>query len=493
MNPRLRQHVYSLRLRLAMLNLLVFGVILTVISAVALGVREQDLREAFDERLRASAEQMLQTIRVTVSPDLERETPRSRSPRLIPFRFPGHYFQLCLSDGRIVERSRNLGDVKLPLSDQAISCRHTGEPVLETIHDDDIRSPLERPKKLRLLTVYDDEPDGEPFFLQVAASLEPVEESIAGLRRLYYVLIPIGLAVVGVASWLMARRALRPIGRIAREARELTAARLDRRIDVPGGRDESAELVVTINDLLARLEAAFNAQERFVADASHELKTPITVLLGQAQVLTQQARTAEEYDRFVASVQDEMRHMARLVDSLLTLARADAGLPLTAAAPVSVNETVMDAVARCQVRAQQQEVALVPVLAMPPADEPHPQVRGEATLLRAMVENLIRNAIRHSPPGQTVEVETQLHAAVVDICVRDHGPGIPPEHLEHVFDRFYSFAHGRHAAPGTGLGLAIAKGVTTLHHGTIRALNRPEGGCELTVSLPLSTENDSPD
>ena len=133
MNSRLRQLVRSLRFRLAILNLLVFGVILTVISASALSVREQELREEFDERLEASAEQMLQAIRVTVGPDTDRETRRNRSPRLIPFRFPGHYFQLCLSDGRIVERSRNLRDAELPLSDEALACRDTAHDLAQPV------------------------------------------------------------------------------------------------------------------------------------------------------------------------------------------------------------------------------------------------------------------------------------------------------------------------------------------------------------------------
>ncbi len=237
--------------------------------------------------------------------------------------------------------------------------RESAAPVLETYREELARSLVGPGAEVRLLTLYHDQPDVLPFYLQVGVSLARVSESVGELRRLLLILLPLGLVPVGAASWAMARRSLTPVGRIARQAQELTAAHLNRRLDIPVGRDEVAVMVGTINQMLDRLEAAFRAQERFLADASHELKTPITVLLGEAQVLTQQARTVEEYDHFVASVQDEMRLMAKIVDSLMTLARADAGFPLASQMPVSANEVVTDAVERCEAVAQQREVRLL--------------------------------------------------------------------------------------------------------------------------------------
>jgi heavy metal sensor kinase len=324
--------------------------------------------------------------------------------------------------------------------------------------------------------------------LQVGVSLARVNESVAQLRRLFLFLIPGGLVAVGAASWLMARRSLAPIGRMAREARKLTAASLDQRVALPAGKDEVAELASTINEMLDRLERAFRAQERFIADASHELKTPLSVLLGEAQILLQQVRTPEEYDRFVASVQDEMRQMARLVDSLLILARADAGFRLEASSPVAVNEAVTDAVQRCEAAARQREVRLVPNLAPPTQAQPELAVSGDAALLRAMLENLIRNAIRHSPPEDVVEVGVSGGPQEVAITVRDRGPGVPADALERVFERFYRVPRGDPALQGAGLGLAIARGVVVLHGGTIRASNRPGGGSEFLVNLPLTPD-----
>jgi heavy metal sensor kinase len=411
-------------------------------------------------------------------------TDDAKKPRLNPFRFPGYYFQLRLPDGPIIEKSRNLDDYELPLSEQARRVRETDEPLLETL---DERSATALPAtlaKLRLLTVYEGNQKGNPFYLQVGVSLERMRASIQQLRRQFLIAIPAALTVAAVASWLLARRSLAPIGEIVRQTREYSAAQLDRRIRERPGRDEVAELVSTINKMLERLEAAFRAQELFIANASHELQTPVSVLLGEAQVLRQQIRSVEEHERFVTSVQDEMRRMAQIVGSLLMLARADAGLPITSQAIVPVNELVTEVVRQCQALAKQREVRLVTKLALPDPDEAEPVVQGDHELLSTMLSNLVRNAIRHSPVDEPVEIEILLDAADVEVAVRDNGSGIPHEHLPYIFDRFYNVPDADQAFRGTGLGLAIVKGVAELHGGQIQVENRRPRGCEFVVRLP---------
>jgi len=480
-----RPQLRTLRFKLAALNLLVFGVIFSALCFLILTLRERGVMAEFDERLIDRAERMVESIHIKrVMPETA-SAPYVEKGRLVPFRFPGYFFQVRASNGMVLERSINLGPFTMPFSEEAKASRDRGTPTVETYTGEVARSLLGSDGEIRLLTLHHEATDLAPFYLQVGLNLAPARESVAELRRLVLLLLPIGFAAVGAASWLMARRSLTPIGRIARQARALTAAHLDRRITVPAGRDEVAEMVVTINEMLDRLEGAFKAQERFIADASHELKTPITVLLGQAQVLTQHGRSVEEYTRFVNSVQEEMRQMGKLVDSLLMLARADAGFPLSAALTVSINEFVMDAVERCQGLARQDGIRLVPKLAMPGADEPEAEVAGDEALLCAMTENLIRNAVRYSPPNEAVEIMVATDGPQGTISVLDRGPGIPPEHLPHLFDRFYRVPAARPEHKGTGLGLAIAKGVAQLHRGSISVTNRPGGGCEFTVRLPL--------
>src|SRR5262249_48887286 len=162
-------------------------------------------------------------------------------------------------------------------------------------------------------------------------------------------------------------------------------------------------------------------QERFVANAAHELRTPVTHLLAEAQVLARQSRPAAEMERFTSSVQAEMRSMSQIVESLLLLARADAGVSAGGKRAGSGNGVVTEAIERCNAHARQREMPLVPRL--PEGLSEDPEVAGDFDLLVALVSNLLRNAIRFSPPGEPVEIEVQLEAKVVVVTVRDRGPG----------------------------------------------------------------------
>jgi signal transduction histidine kinase len=485
--PRFLQYCRTLRFYLAFLYAIVFGIIQVGLCLVVLNVRERYLREDFDARLVDRAETMVEAISIRAGAAGSRQERQRAQPRLNPFRFPGYYFQIRTETGEFRERSRNLRKASLPLSDSARAARFTGQAVLETVDSDEVGFAAEHPGQLRLLTLYHDERDVDPFYLQVGASLTPVEDSVAELRGLFAMVVPAGLLIAAIASWALARRSLAPIGEIARQARDFTAAHLDRRIQTRPRGDEVAELTAVINGMLDRLEASFRAQERFVADASHELKTPLSVVLAEAQVLRQQVRETEAYDQFISSVQDQLRQLVRLVDSLLTLARADAGFPLAEVQPVSMNEIVMEAVERCEPLARHQEVRIVPTLAPPAPDGAEAYVSGDPALLRSVIDNLIRNAIRYSPAEEAVEVDVAMDGTDVQVSVRDQGPGIPPEELDRVFERFFSIPRGQPSAQGAGLGLAIARGVASLHHGSITAANRPGGGCEFVLQLPQTS------
>lgn len=476
--------VNTLRFRIAALCLLVSGIVLVVLCATILHVRNRQLREDFDERLISRAEVMAEAISLKGTRRLTPTTGRRDRSKLNRFHFPDYYFEIRTGDGDLLERSRNLRSGSLPFGEAARAARQTRLPVLETLSGQTVAGLLGEPGSLRLVTIFLDEPEEGAFFLQVASSLAPVEDSMRDLRRLFFGIVPVGLVVAGLASWLMARRSLSPISNFVRQAREVTASRLGRRLEAPSAKDELTEMVTVINEVLDRLEAAFKSQNRFIADVSHELKTPLSVLLGRVQVLLQQPRSTKDYQQFVASVQDELRQLARLVDSLLILSRAESGAPLKPMS-VSINDVVMDAMKACEPLAEERQVRLIPHLALPAADGPEPVVSGDPMLLRSMMENLFRNAIRYSPMQGAVEVHAEVDGGEICLAVHDNGPGIPAKHLAHVFDRFYRIHHDGGGPQGAGLGLAIAKEVTKLHKGTIEATNPPEGGCVLSVRLPL--------
>ncbi len=479
-------HIGTLRFKLTVLNLAVFGLLLVLLNATILIVRERDLREQFDTRLRDRAEVIVDEITL---PIMERSNPAEVPTfprRFNPFRFPGYFFQLRSAGGDVLERSRSLAEQTLPLEGAATAARDSDAPIVETIQDGVARTLLEGQEELRLLTLYRNEVDSPPFYLQMAVSTKPLERSIVRLRRIVWVVGPVALVIAAVASWFLAGRSLAPLVRVADVADQLQADQFALRFQTPPGRDEVANMVLKINAMLDRLSDSFLSQERFITDAAHELKTPLAVLLGEAQVLMQQERSPEEYTRFVTDVEDGARSLAQTVDSLLTLARAEAGIPAANVSAVPLNEMVVDAVEQCNTAAAQREVRLVPELVLAEGDEADPAILGDGALLRLMVGNLIRNAVRYSPPEEAVDIAVALEGTDAVISVRDRGPGIPPEFIDKVFDRFFRVADPKSSFKGAGLGLTIVRGVARLHGGSVQVRNHPEGGCEFTVRLPCA-------
>lgn len=480
------RHFRTLRFKLAILYLLVFGAILTGLCLVILAVGEKNLRKDFDERLRDRAEAMAEKIAISTE-EPKAKTPR-RTGRFIPFRFPGYYFQLRSADGQVVERSKNLGGLTLPLSYAAGRARGRDLPIFETLRGRAAEQLIGNPGEVRLLTRYLDRPGDEAFYLQVSVNLREVNASVSNLRNLLLALVSAGLILAALASWLLAGRSLAPIGRVAEVAERLGAHDLSQRVDHLTGKDEVAEMVERVNRMLDRLEDAFESQGRFIASVSHELKTPLAVLLGSAQVLLGKDRSPAEHRRFAHSVQEEARELSQTIDSLLTLARAEAGLSLASREEVSLYEVVTDAGQRCEAAAREGMVRLITRLAPLLDSEAAPLVLGDGELLRLMVTNLLRNAIRYSPPGGTVEVHVTLPDGEARILVRDHGPGIPEEHIGFIFDQFYRVPQEDGSSKGVGLGLTIVRGVANLHGGKVTASNHSKGGCEFDIRLPRITK-----
>lgn len=480
--------VRTLRFKLTMLFLTVFGVSITVLSVVVLTFWESNVIATVDGRLEDRLEVALGQIERDANEGRESPFAEAVEAPFKSLRGSRYYIQLRSATGESRNRSQNLRNVRLPMPADLSNLRKSKRPKFETIEGTDIAALLGSDGQMRLLTRYCEVSGVLPFYIQIGLNLGAFDTSRSNLQRIFLIVIPFGMLAAGLASWFIARRSLAPIRKIAREAQELTAARLDRRMQLPQARDEVGELVITINQMLDRLEAAFIAQERFVADAAHELKTPVAVLLGELQVFRQKPRSPEEYDRYMTGLLDEMRRLAQMIDSLLTLARADAGLPLASTEAVSINETATDVVQRWQRIAEEKGIRLVLSLAMPSGDEPDPLVKGDADLLESLLGNLVQNGVRYSPAGESVEVKVSIEGQIVRVSVRDRGAGIPQQHMDRVFERFYRIPRVEEGVNGTGLGLAIAKGVTRLHGGNISVSSREGGGCEFVVELPLAPE-----
>lgn len=328
-----------------------------------------------------------------------------------------------------------------------------------------------------------------------------INAHIEAIRHALLLAAPFAAAGAAVAGWFIAGVAVGPIQEMRDIARRLTPESVGRGVRLGSAAAEVAQLQSNLNEALARLDQGYQAQARFVSNVSHEFKTPISTLLAQAQAVLRRKDLTPESEAFVRSVEEEMRRLGRLIESFLMLTRVQEGAP-PPMMRILANELVVESIAHCAPFAETHGVRLHPTLL---DDENGMElcVQGEAELLRTMVDNLVRNAIRFSPRGEAVEVALAPGAGAprsgedesriargsgdwITITVRDRGPGIPENLLDTIFDRFTQAPEEQASGRGAGIGLEIAKGVAELHGGDISVANCPDGGARFEIHLPVA-------
>jgi two-component system, OmpR family, sensor kinase len=319
--------------------------------------------------------------------------------------------------------------------------------------------------------------------LQVAA---PLTGRNRMLRRLAWLLGGITLLVTAssfAGGWWLGGRMVRPVDEVIDQAESLGASYLDRRITAQADTREYRRLVDVLNLMLARLEHAFEAQRRFTADASHELRSPLTALRGEIELAMRRKRDTEEYERVLASSLEEVDRMTQLADDLLTLARSDAGVMEPRLKVSDLAERAEVVTERLRRRADAADVKLRFEAARPV----HAVV--DPALVDQLLWNLLDNAIKFTPAGGSVEVGVSARDHQVEIVVEDTGPGIPEKDRERIFDRFYRADTARtHSVdnPGTGLGLAIVRAIARAHGGEARAGAGRNGGASFRITFPTA-------
>ncbi len=316
-------------------------------------------------------------------------------------------------------------------------------------------------------------------YLEALTPLGRVDASMQAFRFTLPILGLASLVAALLGSWAIAGNALRPIATMIETARGIALSRdLSRRVGTPPHRDELGNLAATFNEMLASIETAYRAQQRFVSDASHELRAPLTAIQGNLELLNRHRTMPQaEREEALAEMTREADRLTRLVADLLALARADAGVPLKER-PLELDAVVLDAFRSARQLAHGQTLVLDPF-------EPV-QITGDEDRLKQLLLILLDNALRYTPAGGQVTLGLHNGNAGVEILVRDTGVGIAPEDVPHVFERFYRADPARSRDPGgTGLGLSIAQWIVEQHGGTITITSQPEQGTLVTVRLPL--------
>ena len=315
---------------------------------------------------------------------------------------------------------------------------------------------------------------------QVAIDREGEERFLRKYRDLMVLILLLSVGACAFGGMVIARRGMRPIERITRAARDTRSGTLNQRLVLTGLPSELAQLGTTFNDMLDRLEDTFGRMSQFSADVAHELRTPIANMRGEVEVALGKTRTAADYQDVLGSCLEEFERLTRIIQSLLFLAKAETATPLDHRDRVDLRQTIAAVIDFYETAGAEASVALQLV--------PGPVFWAgvDRTLVQQAVGNLISNAISHTPPGGAVTVALTKAAGEVQITVSDTGSGIAPQHLPHVFDRFYRADRARTGSTNhVGLGLTLVRSIAGLHGGSVGIESAPGQGTCVTLRFPV--------
>lgn len=482
----------SMRLRLAVYHVVVFAIVQTILGFAFLSFRRAQTSEQFDECLRGQASSFAQIINIAENYTVVWARDANISQFASGFSCAEFYHHIRKPNGEIIESSGNLADRMMTTVVPSPEDLKRRREFYETVDGDAAEAILGPDGRFRVLYFWHVTDGGQPLVIQVAMNLASLDRANEQLTATFISISVISLIAGGIAIWLIADRAMRPWREIRSEAGKINVGSLGQRIEVSDADAELSEVTDSLNDVLERVDRAFKAQNEFLTNAAHELQTPVSVLLGEAQILQRKERTKDEYVDYLVTIEGEMRRLSGIIEGMLTLAKTRAGTRILRLSQLSANDLVMDSMENCQALATLRKVQFSAALAMYGDDDREPNVHGDRRMLVVMIDNILRNSIRVSPAGEKVQVAVVVFDDHVAISVSDRGPGIPAAQLDAVFKDFKSIPVRGARNGGAGIGLAIARSVAELHGGQIAASNRPEGGACFTVKLPLDVDAAAP-
>jgi heavy metal sensor kinase len=463
--------IETVRTRLTVWYVSVLAAALMLVAALIYVLLARALYVRVDETLDAGVRSAM----TSLENDLREGQDQEDSARSTAAELASRTQMLAIYDygGRLLAEGGRDGDldIELPPHDAIPDGDVLFQTVLESDGDDRHRLALRRVSL-------------PPFeYIVVAGSaLEPMDEELEFLRGILAYIVPLALGIAGIGGWFLARQSLSPVVSMADHARRIGVENLGERLPVVNPRDELGHLAETFNELLDRLEASLKLQRQFMADASHELRTPVATARTAASVALQQKHREEgEYRETLEIVEEQTARLSRVVDDMFTLARADAGNVPVRLTPMYLDEVVDEVVRAARVIASTKNVAVDPLMARSAA------FTGDEDLIRRMIGNVIDNAVRHAPPDSTIRVDLDTAGHAYVIAVRDQGAGIPPDVRPHIFERFYRGDGARRGGSrdGAGLGLALARWIARVHGGDVVLARTSQSGSTFVISLPI--------
>ncbi|MDY6911071.1 MAG: ATP-binding protein [Chloroflexota bacterium] len=460
----------AIRWRLTLWFLLILSVVLIVLGLVTNGLISRQLNNEVDDNLRVYSAKVHGTLHADEVPmPLDYDVIHSSLPPINEFASPGLYIQFIDENGNVVVKSDNLGEQELPLDTALVKSGFDGAVDVKTVA-------AGGGARMRIMVspMYLQD---ETLLLEVGQSLQHHDATISQVRWAILIGILGSLVVAGVLGTLLVRRTLAPVEQITRTAQRIEASSdLTRRVGHEGPLDEIGQLAATFDHMIDYLERAFQSQKDFVADASHDLRSPLTVLRGNLD-LFELNQSEEDRRESLRSMKAVVERMVDIVNTLLFLAEVESGQNEQRGI-VSLKEIVLADVARAE-----QMTSSCSIITSIPEDL---RLIGNAEKLKRLVSNLVDNAIHYTPEGGTITLSLLRDNGWARLEITDTGIGIAAEHLPHIFDRFYRVDKARsRTSGGTGLGLAIIKGIVEQHEGKITVKSEPGNGTTFTVWLKL--------
>jgi len=483
-------HFRSLRFKLTLWYVLILGILLISFSGFLYFTLSKSLYRDVDEKLRSLAELIASESASPLSKfgfgNVDQALETSWNLRPI-----GKFIQVLDQSGNIGRKSDNLRNVQLPISLNALKNATKGSITFETN-----RSIGNTP--LRIITFPVIENDHVTKIVQIASSLEEVEDALSTLFLILIIAVPLALMIAILGGQFLAHKALKPVDNITQTARMITSQNLNQRIAPLKVKDEISRLIETFNEMISRLDQSFRQVKQFSSDASHELKTPLTILKGEVEVTLRKERSLQEYQQTLKSNLEEINRMSQIVEDLLLLSRADVEEIGLNKEDINLSEIFNEVVIQMDVLATSKRLRLF-------ASNHHQDIHmfGDALRIRELFINLIENGIKYTEQGGAIRVTLSKEydplgrnrsggtegekEEFVKIVVSDTGIGIAEEDQERIFNRFFRVDKARSREEGgSGLGLSICKWIVEAHQGEIRVESELGKGSSFIVKLPLT-------
>ncbi|MGZ3771393.1 MAG: sensor histidine kinase [Bdellovibrio sp.] len=477
----------SIRLRLSLLFVVIFGATTVFFNMFLFTEMISALQQDFDDALFNYAVDISEGVEIGAKGDLNFPPLRLDHGKILPFPLGTALIQVRHSSGAVLARVGNFGEFNPPYK-KDFQRIWAGEEAtyrtIENIHN----IPSAEANSYRLLSFPLDSVERPQLLLQIAVPMTLLESQISRRLTLLQVGIPIVLLIATFGGVFLSARALKPVNTMINTAKEIKASDLSQRVPVPEANDEIRKLTLTLNEMLDRIQQAFQSQERFVADASHQLLTPLTIMRGELELLKKSGTSSEtgfdkkDVDSFIKSSLQEVDNLSSIVQEMLLLARVDAGIGALNLQSLSLDELVLETLSHCEKLAESKNIKLKFNINDETAGE-RKMILGDNDLLQNLIINIIENAIKYSPNSETVKLTLNWKNDISELIVEDNGPGISEEHLPFIFDRFSRDSSTGIKVKGFGLGLAIAKKIAHLHNANLTAENGSKRGAKFAFQI----------